>query len=216
MSYQRRTEHGFFPGRDATHCGQCHSLCPVRHIALTLVELLMALAITGMIGAAVASMLSAVSYGTDSTKDIRSLVVKNKTISARITAAVRESAQLLDAGDGYVVLWTKDLNDSDMPDLLELRRIELDSATGELSDYTPDPAATDVVYDLDTDDFDTVTNNLIVDGDLVGELWATDVSAWEIDLDDADAQSAELVSFRLTLSAGGMSDTSINAVSLRD
>jgi len=186
-----------------------------RQRGLTLVEMLMALAITGLIGAAIASMLSAVTYGTSSSRDIRSLVVKNKTLSARITAAVRESAQLLDAADGYVVLWTKDLNDSGVPDLLELRRIELDAVTGDLTEYTPDPAATDVAYAL-TDDFDAITTGLIGSGDLVGSLWATGVSQWAVTLDNADPQAAGLVSFRLTLGAGALSDESVCAVSLRD
>jgi Prokaryotic N-terminal methylation motif len=182
---------------------------------LTLVEMLMALAITAMIGAAIASMLSAVAYGTSSSRDIRSLVVKNKTLGARITAAVRGSVQLLDAADGYVVLWTKDINSSGVPDLLELQRIELDSATGKLTSYTPDPSATDVAY-LMTDDFDTISTSLIGTGELVGELWASGVGQWTVTLDNADPLAAGLISFRLTLDAGVLSDTSVNAVSLRD
>lgn len=182
---------------------------------LTLVEMMIALAITGLIGAAIASMLTAVAYGTSSSRDLRSLVVKNKTLSARITAAVRGSAQLLDAADGYVVLWTKDLNGSGVPDLLELQRIELDSGTDELTSYTPDPSATDVAYQM-TDDFDAVTTALIGGGDLEGALWATGVAQWAITFDNADPLDAGLVSFRLTLDAGGLSDTSVNAVSLRD
>jgi len=193
-----------------------HKRGRARFSGLTLVELLMALAITGMIGAAVAGMLSAVSYGTNNSRDLRSLVVKNKTLSARISAAIRQSAQLLDADDTYVVLWTKDLNGSGVPDLLELRRIELDTATDELSDYTPDPTATDVAYDLAADDFEAVTNNLIVDGDLVGTLWASEVAGWALEPDNADPQAAELVSFQLTLTTGSLTDTSVNAVSLRD
>jgi len=183
---------------------------------LTLVELLLALAITGLIGAAIASMLTAVSYGTRSSTDIRSLVVKNKTLGARITAAVRQSAQVLDADDGYIVLWMSDLDGSGTPNLLELQRIELDTGSEQLISYTPDPSATDVEYDIDTDDFDIVTTALIGSGDLVDELWATDVTAWTIDTDAADPPDATLVSFRLTLTAGGLSDTSVNAVSLRD
>ena len=188
----------------------------VRQHGLTFVELLMALAITGLIGAAIAAMLSAVSYGTSSSHDLRSLVVRNKTLGTRITAAVRQAAQVLDAGDGYLVLWAGDFNASGAPDLLELQRIELDTATDELVSYTPDPAATDVAYDLATDDFDAITTALIDSGDLVDQLWGTDVTAWTITLDAADPLNATLVSFQLTLSAGGPSDTSVNAVSLRD
>lgn len=176
----------------------------------------MALAITGLIGAAIASMLSAVTYGTSSNRDIRSLVVKNKTLSTRITAAVRQSAQLLDAGSGYIVLWTEDLNDNGAPDLLELQRIERDVVTDELASYTPDPSVTDVEYDIATADFDAITTARIASDDLIGELWATGVTAWAVTVDNADPLEATLVSFQLTLSAGGMSDTSVNAVSLRE
>ncbi len=186
-----------------------------RGVGLTLVEMLMALAITALIGAAIASMLSAVTYGTNSSKDIRSLVVKNKTLSSRITAAVRGSGQLLDAADGYVVLWTKDLNDSGVPDLLELQRIELDSVTNELTSYTPVSGTADVVYAL-TDDFDAVTAALIGSGDLEGALWATGVTRWDVAVDDADPLEAGLMSFQLTLDAGSLSDVSVCAVSLRD
>ncbi len=186
-----------------------------RRLGLTLVELLMALAITGLIGAAIASMLTAVSYGTSGSRDLRSLVVKNKTLSARITASIRQSAQVLDAADGYIVLWVKDLNASGEPDLLELKRIELDAVARELTAYTPDPLAVNAAYLL-TDDFDTITNALIVSGDLVGELWATGVAQWAVSVDAVDPMDAALVSFQLTLSAGSLTDTSVNAVSLRD
>jgi len=182
---------------------------------LTLVEMLMALAITGLIGAAIASMLTAVSYGTSDTRDIRSLVVKNKTLSARITANIRQSAQVLDAADGYVVLWTKDLNASGVPDLLELQRIELNTVSDELTSYTPDPVATDVAYVI-TDDFNAISTALITSGDLVGELWATGVAQWTVSVDTPDPLNAALVSFQLTLDAGALSDISVNAVSLRD
>ncbi|GAB4186090.1 MAG: hypothetical protein Kow00105_00550 [Phycisphaeraceae bacterium] len=187
-----------------------------RYLGLTLVELLMALTVTALIGAAIASMLSAVTYGTSNTHDLRSLVAKNKTLSARITAAVRQSRQVLDAGNDYLVLWTEDLNGSDAPDLLELQRIERDSVNNTLTSYTPDPNATDVAYDLENDDFDTITTNLISSGDLVGERWGNDVAGFAVTPDQPDPLDATLISYQLTLTAGGMSDVSVNAVSLRD
>jgi type II secretory pathway pseudopilin PulG len=192
-----------------------HRASSSRCQGLTLVEMLMALAITGMIGAAIASMLTAVTYGTSDSRDIRSLVVKNKTLSARITACIRRSAQVLDADDGYVVLWANDLNQSGVPDLLELQRVEFDAGTGRLTSYTPDPTATDVAYAL-TDDFDAITTALVGTGDMVGALWATGVALWTIDVDTADPLDAGLVSFQLTLNAGVLTDVSVCAVSLRD
>jgi len=68
----------------------------------------------------------------------------------------------------------------------------------------------------DTDDFDAISTALIGTGDLVDELWATGVAQWTISLDEVDPLDAGLVSFQLTLDAGGLTDTSVNAVSLRD
>lgn len=216
MTFRAYPESAAPHSRDAKHRAPSTPRARRASSGLTLVEMLMALAITGLIGAAIASMLSAVTYGTSSSKDIRSLVVKNKTLSARITAAVRSSAQLLDADDGYVVLWTKDLNDSGQPDLLELQRIELDTDTDELTSYTPASGAVDVAYDIDTDDFDSVSTALIGSGDLEGALWATGVTQWTVDTDEADPLDAELISFQMTMGAGSLADTSIHAVSLRD
>ena len=72
---------------------------------------------------------------------------------------------------------------------------------------TDTPSTTDVEYQL-TDDFDATTTTLIGTGDLVDQLWATGVAAWTV--------VPQLVSFQLTLEAGDLTDTSINAVSLRD
>ena len=52
------------------------------------------LAVSGLalIGGAITSMLVAVAYGTTTDKDMRSLVTRQMALRARITAAVRESA----------------------------------------------------------------------------------------------------------------------------
>ena len=182
---------------------------------LTLVEMLLALAITGMIGVAIASMLSAVAYGTSESRDIRSLVVKNKTLGARVSASIRQAAQVLDLDDGYVVLWINDTNGSGVPDLQELQRIELDDDADQLASYTPDPDTEDVAYAID-DDFDTITTDLIDSGDMIETLWATGVSQWVVDCDTDDPADAALVSFQITLTSGTLTDTSVHAVSLRD
>lgn len=185
-----------------------------RH-GLTLIELLLALAGTAVIGAAIAAMLSAVTYGTSSKRDLRALVARGKTATGRLGAAVRGSVQVLDQGDGYIVLWTRDLDDSDSPDLLELRRIQLDTAGNRIVSYTAPEGTADVAYTLD-DDFATLTQDLIDAGTMTGELWIKDASAWQITLDDTDVQSAQMVSYRLTLTTGDLSDTAIGVVHLRN
>ena len=91
----------------------------------------------------------------------------------------------------------------------------MDSGTDELTSYTPVSGTTDVAYDI-ADDFDAITTALIGSGDLEGSLWATGVGQWAVAVDDADPLEAGLVSFQLTLDAGGLTDVSVNAVSLRD
>ncbi len=187
---------------------------------MTLIELLLAMMITAMVGAAIAGMLAAVSYGTDSSKDIRSLVARNKALSARVSAAIRGSKMVLDQGDNYLVLWMNDDDDNGVPSLLELRRINFDPGTGELSSYTAPDDAADVSYALD-DDFVVITDALMGD-DLAGtasfpkELWAKRVNSWTLALDNPDPQSARLVSYLIELSAGDMSDTALAAVGMRN
>jgi type II secretory pathway pseudopilin PulG len=182
---------------------------------MTLVELILALAATGFIGLAIASMLAAVSYGTDSSRELRELTVKNKTLTSRISAAIRKSRLILDAGDGYVVLWASDSDGNGSPSLLELQRIELDPSLGEVTNYTPSNSAPDTLYQL-TDDFDAITSALSGSSSFPGELWATGVASWTIELDQPTAQSANLLSFRLMLEADDLSDTMICAAALRN
>ena len=182
---------------------------------LTLVELLLSLSITAMVGLAIASMLAAVAYGTSSSKDMRSLVAINKTTNARISAAVRGSRQVLAQGDDYLVLWMVDTNEDGVPSLLEIRRIAREQPADELASYTASNTAPDTAYLL-SDDFNTITKNLAGTDDFPRELWATQVTDWSVTRDDADPQKARLLSYTLSFVAGDLSDTAINTVSLRN
>jgi len=187
-----------------------------RRRGLTLVELLLALMITGMIGAAIAAMLAAVSYGTDSAKDIRSLVARNKALNARIAATIRSSTMVLESGSDYLVLWTNDSDEDGEPSLLEIRRLDFDSGSNEFSSYVAPDGTTDVYYQVGVTNFGTTTAALMGTASFPKELWATQVVSWTKALDDADATQADLVSFQIELMAGDLTDTAIAAVSLRN
>jgi len=186
-----------------------------RRRGLTLVELILAVAITTLIGAAIASMMAAVSYGSDSSKDMRSLVARSKAVNARISAAIRGSTMVLDRGDGFLVLWTSDTDENGQPNLREIRRLDYNAAGQSISSYAAPEGASDVEYEL-SDDFEAITDGLMGGGDFPQTLWATGVSAWDLALDTPDPQTASLVSYQLTLTAGDMSDVAIAAVSLRN
>ncbi len=199
-----------------------------RRRAFTLVELLLALAITGLVAASVAAMLVAVSYGTSSERDLRGVVVKGTVIDARISSAIRGSRAILETGTNYLVLWTADTNPNGTtaaPDLSEIRLIERDAGSNELKSYKFPESwtqaqidAADVAYQL-TDNgagfFQTETAAAKTAGSFQPTLWGTGVTSIVFELDGADPVTTTLVSYQLTLSAGDLSETVVGAASAR-
>ena len=191
---------------------------------LTLVELLLALASTGLIATAVGAMLVSVSYGTSSRQDMRSLVVKSKTLASRLDAALRSSRMVLASDDVAIVLWTSDSRDDDFPNLSELRLIEHDAEAGEIRSYMvsfdpdlseEDLEAADTAYEL-TADFLALVDQLKEGDSFPATIWATGVSAWQLGFNADDVQLASLVSYRLDLTTGTLDNQSIGAAALRN
>lgn len=191
----------------------------VRCRGLTLVELIISLGIMALIGATIAGMLSAVAYGTDQDSDVRQLVARNKMVSLRINAAVRGSQKILEAGETadltWVVLWGRDLDENEAPSLNEIRLLEYDAATRTLSSYSAPDGAADVLYEL-TDDFDAITDALRGTNDFPEERWANDAEGFTISLDEIDPQAAKMLSYRLSLTAGNLTDVAIGTAKLRN
>ncbi|MHC4995679.1 MAG: PulJ/GspJ family protein [Planctomycetota bacterium] len=200
---------------------------PRRQRAMTLVELLIALGITVLIGAAVASMLVAVAYGSSSQKALRDTSVRLKLTSTRLDAAIRTSKMVLESGADYVVLWTDDTRGDDNPNLSEIRLIERESSTGRVFSYVAEfPAGwteqqiadNDPAFTLG-DDFAAITTALKAGSLFPSTRWGSDFDAWSMDFDHADPQQASLVSYRLTLVAPDdpdLSQTAIATVALRN
>lgn len=182
---------------------------------LTLLELLLALAGTAVVGAAIAALMTGVTYGTRADKDLRSLITQQMSIRARLEAEVRESLMILDAGADYLVLWSADTDDSGAPSKAEIQVVEYDAVNDRLMRYAPADGITDVAYAL-TDDFRTLTNAYKGDATFPGERWADTVQSLALSLDDADPQSAKLVSFRIGLLGGDVPYTAIGAASIRN
>ncbi|MAE62215.1 MAG: hypothetical protein CMJ49_12775 [Planctomycetaceae bacterium] len=194
-----------------------------RAAGLTLVELLLSLTVTGFIGAAVAGMLMAVSYGADKSRDVRTGVILHKTLSERVNASVRGSRQVLAAGPSFAVLWIGDTRADELPNVSELRRIEYDSTSEELRSYTVGwPAgwsqaqidAADVSYEL-TLDFDTVTTGLIGQTYYPVTVWARDLPTATFAVNNVDPKLATLVSYRLEATIGATDEQFIGAASPR-
>ncbi len=127
----------------------------------TTVELMMATVGVSLMAVGISSMLTVVAYGTTSSRDLRSLVVKQKAVSARINAAVRGSKMVLDSDVGLMVLWIHDDDEDGLPSLSEIRLVEFDQATGQIVSYKADLAG------LSNDALAVVDNALPLDSDFV-------------------------------------------------
>ncbi len=196
--------------------------------AFTMVELLLAIAITGMVSVAVATMLVAVAYGTSSDLDLRSVVVTGKVVNGRVDSAIRASRAILEIGTDYLVLWTGDTNPngaSDAPDLAELRLIERDNGTNELRSYAFSESwsqaqidAANASYALAGNAagfFQTATAAAKTAGSFQPTKWASGVTAAQFSVDGADPVTNRLVSYQLTLGVGDLSEVVVGATSIR-
>jgi len=199
--------------RDTSHIA--HRTSHLRVRGLTLLELLLALAGTAVVGTAVAAMLTGVVYGTATDKDMRSLITRQMALRARVEAEVRESLLLLDSGSDYMILWSGDDNDDGLPSKAEIQVIEYDPVMDRVMRYAPAPLITDVDYTL-ADDLRTETNSYKGDNTFPGERWAEQITSFTITRDDIDPQSAKLVSFRFGMSGGEVPYTGIGAASIRN
>ncbi|MEM6552778.1 MAG: type II secretion system protein [Planctomycetota bacterium] len=198
-----------------THPSRSTHRRAARRRGLTLVELLLAISGVVVIGAAIVAMLTSSAYATDEANDIRALVVRHKATSARLAANIRESKQVLANGADYLVLWVADTDGDEVPSLLEIRRIELDSASSTIRIRDANPAATDVIYTL-SDNFTTITNTLASGSDFPAVDLSEEVSALAFTLNDPDPLAATLVTVRYTVTEGKLTDQGVVTARLRN
>jgi len=167
---------------------------------ITLVEVLLALALTGLIAASVAAMLYTLSYGTTTRNDLRRQNTKSLVLRQRLDVAIRSAKAVLAADSNYVVLWTADLKRNQKPDLSELHRIEWNSSTQQLTSYAA-PAnladADNTTYEL-TVDFAAVTKALKGTPSFPGDVYGTGIASAAFHC-VSPAQDAKWLSYSLAL-----------------
>jgi type II secretory pathway pseudopilin PulG len=198
-----------------------------RLAGLTLVELMLSLAITGMTGAAVVAIVTAVAYGSQERDAVRRLTVKHKVLASRIDAMIRSSQRVLaaDQNDDFtsLLLWIGDANDDETPNLDEMQLIELNRNDDTLRRYEArfptnwtkvERVAANVSYTMAAD-FTTVARNYDTTSNVAGELWANDVADWRLQLDAHNPANARLVSYQLTINSGDQQHSIVCAAALR-
>jgi type II secretory pathway component PulJ len=182
---------------------------------MTVMELLLALGITAMVGAAVLAMLLVVAVGSEQNEEARRRNATARVISERIDAEIRSATAVLASDEHMLVLWMGDRRQNQKPNLSELRRIEWDPDSRQIRRYAA-PAdlaeADDTEYEL-SQDFAAITASLNQTPGFVGQTWAHEAAAWRISPAGAGADT-RLIQYELIL-GDAPSATIASTVSLR-
>ena len=94
---------------------------------LSLLEMLLAISITSVIGAAIASMMAAATTSLTSKNDGRQSAIRLATTQVRLGAYIAPSLCILDKGNSFLTLWNEDSSESDTVHSSEIRWIRFDS-----------------------------------------------------------------------------------------
>ena len=175
-----------------------------------LVEILLALAITGLVAAGVASLLMATASGTKDRQELRQRNVRVDVLAHRLDGAIRSSCMLLARDSRTLVLWTGDKNKDGAVNVAELRRIEHDNSAKQIICYEAPatlPAASNTAYDLTTTtaaNFLTATAALRGTASFPGTVWGNNVQAWSSS-PDPGSRTTRLIGygFSIHLPQGG-------------
>ncbi|MEX2673747.1 MAG: hypothetical protein WD294_16725 [Phycisphaeraceae bacterium] len=176
--------------------------------AFTLVEMLIGLALSSMVGLGVAMMLAAVGSGTQTQQHSRESMVTRQVVIHRLGEVTRDAASMvLTDHPHHIVLWIADANGNRVPDTSELRRIEWDKQSQEIWVYEAvDDLAVDRSYNLNQS-YTGATNAEINIGNMPGRLLLSCVTDWEVDFDEADVKAARLLRVRVTFERAGGEET---------
>jgi prepilin-type N-terminal cleavage/methylation domain-containing protein len=114
----------------------------LRHVSfrrgLTLIELVLALAITAMVAAAIGVMISAIESGESARRDNRDMVVRAYAASTRLSAYIASSMSVLKVGSLDAVVWVNDWREGGTVHATELRWIVFDTVTESIDVYFVD------------------------------------------------------------------------------
>ncbi|MBC8202594.1 MAG: prepilin-type N-terminal cleavage/methylation domain-containing protein [Planctomycetes bacterium] len=175
---------------------------------LTLLEMILAIGITAIIGAAIASMMAAVSNGLTSRDDGRRTAVQLATTQVRLSAYIAPARCLLDKGDTTLTIWLDDARESGTVHASEIRWLTFDAPNKafivKFIDF-PDNWSQSMIDAADTEcDESTNYNEMLTtfeSSDLVSEFALVDaMETCSIWINEIDPISATRICVRFSLS----------------
>ena len=191
--------------------------CGVRRgaaAAFTLVELLIALTLTSLMGACIVLMIHGVAVGTENQQDGRRHLTRAAALETRLMTQLHGARAILAAGNGYVVYWIGDEAAGNpvnkIVNLSEMCMIQLNSTQNQLVMYTKAAGTADVLYSNTTNWYTTaksaLTNQTIL---------ANNVTAFTATASNSTPTNARSVIINITLADSYFTRTVSFAVGLR-
>jgi len=103
-----------------------------RRTGLTLVEMLLAMSITAMVGAGIATMMNVLGRDVGLQYEARAVLVRTNSAQARLSAYVAPARCILDVDEERLVLWLEDSRESDTVHASEIRWIHHDAVSNQV------------------------------------------------------------------------------------
>ena len=176
---------------------------------MTLVELLLSLSTTGMVGAAIVAMLGAVSTGTGSRHDNRSAMVQAAAARSRLGSYIAPARCVLGVSGPNMTAWLEDSRESGTVHGSEIRWLRFDAAAKTISiSYVSFPdgwsqAAQNLADDEHSanSNWDNVLASYTAKGFIETLTLMDRVDSMSIQMDDTVAQDARHLIFQIALSS---------------
>ena len=195
-----------------------------RRTGLTLAELVLALAITSVIGLAVAGVSSAIGNVSERADAYYEYLQSGRVATSKIEQMLRPALLVTAASESKMVVWMNDDYDPGQINASEIAQIYLDTSTHELLEITTEFSdslnnnqiqALDVVINLsDVTSLSSLDLGIGHDTYDVTRVLARNVQSFEITPDTA-APLTRLVKFKLVIGDGDQTVTQYGAITLR-
>ncbi len=202
-----------------------HDRRPSCHVSgFTLVEVMIAIAITGLISAAAAAMLSAVAQASAFEQDRREAIVRAQALGVRLSSYITPSRYILDHTQSKLVLWLDDNRTSETVHASEVRWIYYDSGSDttrlyyvhfpeEWSETQREQFDTELTADSNWDD---VLNTFSTNGYIEAIRFSDKISEYVVDRNEENIQGKRIVTFTVSFAGQTGLQTIVTSASIRE